>query len=422
MVDENARALVASMPVPTFDKPAFVAPPPLTEATVALVTTAGLMHPGEPWNPNESKYRVFDREDRDLIIGHPSMNFDRSGSSADRNVVYPIDRLEEFADNGVIGRVGEHHLSFMGGVPDLTEIIVDTGPDAGKLLKSDGVHIVLLTPACPVCPRTVATLAHIFEQAGLATVAYMSNLDVACRIRPPRALFCDFPIGRPLGVPGDSVFQRAVLQAGLALLDDKSGPVLVTYPVAIHDEAEHPVACSVPPVYDDSRPPAVAEAKGLRSAYDRARDRAGGHSNVGRMAGADGIVDVVDRLAQIAVGTPWSSLFESANVLLQACMDVRVYYEEAAIGLADHVPAARSSETWFYRETKTGELMVAVIDALRSDFDPFPTDLLLGMVPMSQPHFVEQLMDELMTAANRLGVEAIDAPSDGTMGADVDAG
>lgn len=48
MSDTEMRALVDAIPVSAFDAPAFVPPLPLALATVAIVTTAGLLAPGQP--------------------------------------------------------------------------------------------------------------------------------------------------------------------------------------------------------------------------------------------------------------------------------------------------------------------------------------------------------------------------------------
>ena len=148
MADAEMRQAVADLPVPEFETTAFTSPPPLSEATVALVTTAGLMRPGEEWVPQEgdSGFKVFERDERDLVVGHQSTNFDHTGIAADRNVAYPIDRLEELAVEGVIGAVAPRHLSFTGPVMDLTTLVIDSGPAAGALLRGDGVDVVLLTP------------------------------------------------------------------------------------------------------------------------------------------------------------------------------------------------------------------------------------------------------------------------------------
>jgi D-proline reductase (dithiol) PrdB len=148
MADADMREMVADLPAPEFASPAFTLPPPLNEATVALVTTAGLMRPGEQWDPQEGNtgFKVFRRDERDLVVGHQSTDFDRAGIAADRNVAYPIDRLEELAAESVIGAVARRHLSFTGPIMDLTTLIVDGGPAAASLLRGDGVDVVLLTP------------------------------------------------------------------------------------------------------------------------------------------------------------------------------------------------------------------------------------------------------------------------------------
>ncbi len=148
MADAEMRQMVAGLPSPEFETPAFTSAPPLSDATVALVTTAGLMRPGDEWLPQEGHtgFKVFERDERDLVVGHQSTNFDRTGIAADLNVAYPIDRLEELAADGVIGAVAPRHLSFTGPIMDLTTLVVDTGPAAGALLRGDGVDVVLLTP------------------------------------------------------------------------------------------------------------------------------------------------------------------------------------------------------------------------------------------------------------------------------------
>ena len=83
----------------------------------------------------------------DLVLGHWSPNFDRSGFVADLDVVYPADRLEELAAAGAIGSVADHHYAFAGNQEDtLTGIRLDSGPAVARLLRDDDVDVVLLTP------------------------------------------------------------------------------------------------------------------------------------------------------------------------------------------------------------------------------------------------------------------------------------
>ena len=146
--DAAMRGHAATLPVPEFPNPAFVKPKPLNEARVAIVTSAALHRPDQDqFGQSETSYRVLERADRNLKLGHWSPNFDRAGFAADLNVVYPIDRLEELAERGVIGDVAPRHLSFAGNQPDdVATIRYDSGPAAAAELRSDGVDVVLLTP------------------------------------------------------------------------------------------------------------------------------------------------------------------------------------------------------------------------------------------------------------------------------------
>ncbi len=139
---------MSGLPAPEFDTVANPLPKPLSECTVAIVTTAGLKPNGDVtlWQPGDGSYTVLPGEARDLQLSHFSPNFDRTGIADDLNVAYPVDRLHEMADRGEIGAVADRHLSFMGAQFDFASIIQDTAPRAAQTLIDDGVDVVLLTP------------------------------------------------------------------------------------------------------------------------------------------------------------------------------------------------------------------------------------------------------------------------------------
>lgn len=178
-------------------------------------------------------------------------------------------------------------------------------------------------------------------------------------------LHCQFPLGRPLGRPGDAEFQHDVLRRAFALLARTDVPVLVDHPDIIDDQADAPVACPLPPRFDHGAAPAVNEARGLRAAYDRQLARSG-RTLVGRVSDADGIAELIAKFVSIAEGTSLADTGLDDHTVLAASQDIRAYYEEAALALVDHVPGARQAESWFYRSTDTGALIRAVRDALNS--------------------------------------------------------
>ncbi len=145
--DQDMRAFMATMPVPELEGHPFTAPPDLATASVAIVTTAGLhLAEEQTFGIFDPGFRVIPRGRDDVVMSHNSQNFDRSGVMLDRNVVFPVDRLEEMAADGAIGRVSPAHLSFMGAQEDLSTILLDTGPAAAAFLREQGTDVVLLTP------------------------------------------------------------------------------------------------------------------------------------------------------------------------------------------------------------------------------------------------------------------------------------
>ncbi|MEM7271639.1 MAG: glycine/sarcosine/betaine reductase selenoprotein B family protein [Actinomycetota bacterium] len=147
MPDADIKAMTAGLDAPTFESTAFTAPPPLAEATVAIVSSASLHHADQDdFVPADTSFRVLDGNRDDLVLGHWSPNFDASGFAIDPNVVFPIDRLRERAADGRIGAVSDVHLSYAGNQVELSAVRLDSGPAGAKLLVDAGVDVVLLTP------------------------------------------------------------------------------------------------------------------------------------------------------------------------------------------------------------------------------------------------------------------------------------
>ena len=145
----DAKAQMDKIPALSGFGEHWVKPPQLAKARIAIVTTAGLHRRGDrPFGPSarSTDYRIIPGATpaSELVMSHQSVNFDRSGFQEDHNVVFPIDRLNELAQEGVIGAVAEYHYAFMGAAP-----IRDLQPKATELaglLKQDRVDAVLLSP------------------------------------------------------------------------------------------------------------------------------------------------------------------------------------------------------------------------------------------------------------------------------------
>lgn len=216
----------------------------------------------------------------------------------------------------------------------------------------------------------MSTLAHVFEAAGIATVALASIRKQVESGAPPRGLWCDFPLGRPLGKPGDPEFQHRVLSAAFALLD-ATEPVLETFEESVPDGSDEMLACPLPPRHDPDAHPAVDEARGLRAAYDRGAEASNGRFGAGRTVAADDIPAAIEAFARIAEGTPWGEA-GIPGLPMRVAHDIRGYYETAALAMVDHAPAAWASTNWFLDQTETGKVMMAARKAMEEQDAPQP--------------------------------------------------
>jgi D-proline reductase (dithiol) PrdB len=143
----DVAAGLLSVPLEETETTPWTPAPPLREARVAIVTTAGLHRRSDArFVGGSADYRLLpgDIDPADIVMSHASINFDRSGFQEDVNVVFPVELLRELAEQGEIGSVASWHYSFMGATdPSRME---DTGKQVARLLKEDGVTAAILVP------------------------------------------------------------------------------------------------------------------------------------------------------------------------------------------------------------------------------------------------------------------------------------
>jgi D-proline reductase (dithiol) PrdB len=144
---EHLREGLINQALPKYGDTPWVDPKPLGECRVALISTAGLhRREDQPFVPGAGDYRIIpdDYDMAQLTMSHLSTNFDRTGFYQDVNVAFPIERLHELAEAGVIGSVAGRHYSFMGATPPAA--MEPVARDLAKVLEADKVDAVVLCP------------------------------------------------------------------------------------------------------------------------------------------------------------------------------------------------------------------------------------------------------------------------------------
>jgi D-proline reductase (dithiol) PrdB len=124
---------------------------PLSECSIALVTSAAITRPGQPPmdGPNvEGDYTIrlldIDTPTSELKIWHT--HFDTGPAQQDINVVYPIDRLKELAADGTFASVATPAVSFMGYFSNVFRIRDEVAPAVVDAVRSSGADAVVLVP------------------------------------------------------------------------------------------------------------------------------------------------------------------------------------------------------------------------------------------------------------------------------------
>jgi hypothetical protein len=218
---------------------------PLTEARVAIVTTAapfqpgkGDQGPGAPYNAAAKFYTVYSGDtarDHDLRISH--IGIDRKHTRAeDPGTYFPLPELRRAAERGRIGSVAPRFHGLPTNRSHRTTLEVDC-PEVLARCQADAADAALLVPNCPVCHQSVSLCARLLEESGIATVVMGCAKDIVEWVGVPRLLFSDFPLGNPAGKPHDKASQAATLELALALLESASAPRTTVQSPQVWDSA-----------------------------------------------------------------------------------------------------------------------------------------------------------------------------------------
>lgn len=126
---------------------------PLSEASVALISSAGFVAPGQdPFDDGmrggDFSHRVLpaDVDLRALRESHRSDAFDHSGMRTDPNLAVPLETLLDLASEGTIGSVSAGAISLMGSITAPARLLSTTVPVVVDILRRQKTDCALLVP------------------------------------------------------------------------------------------------------------------------------------------------------------------------------------------------------------------------------------------------------------------------------------
>ncbi len=240
-------------------------------------------------------------------------------------------------------------------------------------------------------------VGHYFEEQELATTQISLIREHTETIKPPRALWVPFELGRPFGVPNDSEFQRSVLEHALDLLERPSGPVLEDFPEEAPDLEKSPVQVVCPVQFQsrsnkeegDSRlmEDFNAEILQLRNWYERAlKTRNRTTTGISGLSTAEA-AELVSRFIEDETREALMAEEDLVDRIRMACEDLKAYYFEAVSAQPGQPTDSESLANWFWGQTHAAR----VIHEMRKIClnDPTGKVALLGkllLVPRTQLH------------------------------------
>ena len=211
-------------------------------------------------------------------------------------------------------------------------------------------------------------LAHYFESEGFATVLVGFVREHIEAIKPARALWLDFPMGRPMGRPNDPAYQNKVIRAAFELFDAASGPVLEDFPDVI-PVRDGRMGYALPPEFvlatsdigdvDALLAEVQGEIDALRPAYDAAVT-ARGRTTVG--ASELEVSGLAPHIAAFVKGGKPSSPRKGLSpipALKLVIEDLQAFYTEARTH-RDGIDDIELLGRWFWEESKAGRLILCL--------------------------------------------------------------
>lgn len=239
----------------------------------------------------------------------------------------------------------------------------------------------------------MGALGHFIEREGVPTAQISLIREQTAAIKPPRALWVPFILGRPFGAPNAPDFQRKVLRALLGLFEHTAGPVLEDFPDdAPPDVAgETTFACPVnfAPAQTSVNDPAAAirqEMAQLAPWYELALKRRGRTT-----VGVSGLkLDEAAAFAASYAGetpaAPYEAGLSAGVALKRVCDDLKAYYYEAVAAQPGNLSPSEI-DRWFWFETAAAKVFLAIRDACLESEDKSLLPLgRLSLVPRAIGH------------------------------------
>lgn len=175
-------------------------------------------------------------EAEDLL--YAGRGYDTSAVLQDRNALIPVERLQEYEANAVIGRLNHVWWSLNGWIPNARLVAEQLAPQIAERVARYEVQAALLIPASRLCHQTMGILARALEKANVPTMMLSVDRAMTDLVRPPRTAYYAGELGAVAGRPNHKQYQLRVLDESLRWIETFDQPSARRLVVNLETEVE----------------------------------------------------------------------------------------------------------------------------------------------------------------------------------------
>lgn len=164
--------------------------------------------------------------------------YDPEAIRTDRNSQIPVDRLLEYQENAVIGKLNPVWWSLMGNIPNAALVAEEMAPKIADRLKRYEINAALLIPASRLCHQTLGIIARAIELSGIPTIMLSVDRLMTDKARAPRVAYYDGDFGSVAGKPLWKQYQHRILDEALRWVETLDQPTSRKLVVELETAAE----------------------------------------------------------------------------------------------------------------------------------------------------------------------------------------
>ncbi|HEX9960000.1 MAG TPA: glycine/sarcosine/betaine reductase selenoprotein B family protein [Pyrinomonadaceae bacterium] len=210
---------------------------------LALISSAGAYIDGTDAfdttaKDGDANFREIPVEVEAEDLRYAARGYDATAVRQDRNTQIPIERLQEYQANAVIGQLNQVWWSFSGFIPNARLVAESLAPQMIERLHRYEVQAALLIPASRLCHQSTAILARAIEQTGIPTMMIAVDKGLTETVRPPRGAYYSGDFGSVVGKPDFKEYQLRILDEAIRWIETFDQPGVRKLVVDLESDVE----------------------------------------------------------------------------------------------------------------------------------------------------------------------------------------